>query len=1804
MSLEIGANVTVGTDEITRLIKALPGMGRDAAREFNRALGGEVVKKISLEVDKSGAGRGLKAVEKEYLTVVDKIRQELKKLNSVEIGSTTSLRQAVNEAKKARDGIKKYEEAAGGLTVVNSRWEKQNEKVKELSNQLRKVDGSGFWDRLKGDLGVGQILSFSNGLSQVVNGFQAISIVVGQVIGSINGLTDALSKLQNFSLAFQAIGAGASGAQQALFESSRIALNLGVGLNTVREGFQQLSPVILNSGGSLSDVSGVMEALSSRFAAFGLSGDKARRVTNGIIQAFGKGKLMAEELTQQIAEADPAFGTDLARALGVSTAKLLEMVKAGEITTDVLLRALPALSKSSLLYGNLGVSANDAVNALTRSNSGIVVTFEQVRNKIASLNQLSLESLAESAKPFLVALLRLQAGVSDFFSTVSKSGALEALGAALGGVVDVFGAVLGVFLSAATGFLTVIEPVASFVAALLKLPGASQLVGAAILASLIAPLKALQASFLSTLRSGGLLLKTLAGSDGPVGAIASSIGGLNDKTKATASASSVAAAGYAKQAKGLATLSTAYVAAGKGAEQQKAKLDRLNSAKAAQDGRQGLLGPKIDAGIARAEKEYASLTKAQERAAQKFRDVSASATATGQALSQSGRLTKEQGAEYGRLTKSLGSLQTVNRQATTSLAASKASLTSLATGLKAGTVGLDEYRTRSAGLVQQIERLGNIQDSTNARIAGLKDRLGGLASQAEKPIGAIGRLGQGFKGLQGVLATTASGAKTALAGIGAALGPLGIALALVGVLQAAYATATAKSTEATEKAAITTQAFKDILKGLADVELETPDPEGFELAWKAFAVTAAEELNAAGKGVDAFISATQGDFKKLEGINPLGFFQRQLDALQNSSNGKGLVAIKQFALDAEGQLAATATGVKNLQEALVKLKEIQVKPLKQGETKESKEAATFTAFNKTQEQASLLAKSLTDLEARQAAVNKRYVEGGKVSKPLQDQLQAINIKIKEGRAELTTAQKDLINFGVAIGALSDKQIVGAVSTLGALGDAAKGAKESLNDAIPNSDQFAKFAAASAATEAAIERLKKKAEDPIVLKTGVDTALAESSIKIAEAQSRLTKAQSEGDVLEIARVRTELAALNRDRENLKEFKIELDASSINNAQKAIKSLEEKILKINVYSPELPALIANLQAAKEILLDREFVNRQVTIDIIAIGLEDGSLVASANKFKELTDLIDNQIASVSIDSPELPGLIQRLEYLREEVDALDNKKATITVEVIQKGLSNGSIPRTQNALDAQASAQQRVVNTTPSTSPNYDAELQKFKQFEEQKKAIAMSTEQLRDQLTTNNLQRAVAASDQKLAVEQALSARIISNIESQKAASEQYFTREKERIKSTAEAVNESYERRKAAIQAEIALVSKRYDAEISKLQQLTPAEQKLENQRIAELQRKAQQGGQEGLEAQAQLERIDREKQIASIRERKQKAEEEAQRKQAKLEKEQAAAAKAAAAEAAALEKQEQAAKLKFEQELQAEKTRIQAIEAENEKVKLQLQKQQQKQEEENRKAQDEAIKKELEARKGLNKDAKELSDKILDASGAIRKEMLPAFGEAAVKAKETSDHMTAASKTITDSLLPAMTNAAAQAKVVASQINQLDGRIITVYVRQVPLNQGKWTGGPVTGGQSYTVNELGREGFMSSTGSIQEIKRPAYGTWRAPSSGYVIPAHIWSDLDAPKAGVKVSQPVSRIGTRDSGAKMLNILKTALSGGGDYGVRESVDRLSEMQARQAAKIGRLSHAISKLADKDWNVSVHVPPSGPQGHLNGRRRGLS
>ncbi len=115
-------------------------------------------------------------------------------------------------------------------------------------------------------------------------------------------------------------------------------------------------------------------------------------------------------------------------------------------------------------------------------------------------------------------------------------------------------------------------------------------------------------------------------------------------------------------------------------------------------------------------------------------------------------------------------------------------------------------------------------------------------------------------------------------------------------------------------------------------------------------------------------------------------------------------------------------------------------------------------------------------------------------------------------------------------------------------------------------------------------------------------------------------------------------------------------------------------------------------------------------------------------------------------------------------------------------------------------------------------------------------------------------------------------------------------------------------------------------------------------------------------------------------------------------------------------------------------------------------------------------------------------------------------------------------------------------------------------LPPARFTGGPVEAGQTYRINDgpsgmsLGQESFLSASGVLSLINRPANSLWTPPSKGTVIPAGVTSRL------------------KESGA--LGGGAGVLRGGSDPAV-----------AHLALAVGNLSQEVAELRRKAWNVSV-------------------
>ena len=257
---------------------------------------------------------------------------------------------------------------------------------------------------------------------------------------------------------------------------------------------------------------------------------------------------------------------------------------------------------------------------------------------------------------------------------------------------------------------------------------------------------------------------------------------------------------------------------------------------------------------------------------------------------------------------------------------------------------------------------------------------------------------------------------------------------------------------------------------------------------------------------------------------------------------------------------------------------------------------------------------------------------------------------------------------------------------------------------------------------------------------------------------------------------------------------------------------------------------------------------------------------------------------------------------------------------------------------------------------------------------------------------------------------------------------------------------------------------------------------------------------------------------------------------------------------QEAIAKLLAEKAaVQAEKDKEIAEKKKNQAKALDIMKQKIKEQEAELKKIDEARSEEIEKIDEAIRSAEGMTEEVAATSGAVSNQI-------ALVANLASEYNRA--KAAVDRLSTSLDNAIAKQR----RLNAAK-KMSGTQEFNARVNAARASGGPVAGGSTYQVNELGKEAFLSASGRLSMINAPAFGSWKAPSSGTVIPAHLTKQLSIPTGGVNVSSTASSNASRaGSGgtASLINAIKGSNGGGNVF--NQSVTVQSPTPAKSASDL--------------------------------------
>ena len=115
---------------------------------------------------------------------------------------------------------------------------------------------------------------------------------------------------------------------------SKLSNRLGVNIRASRESFAKLSVAASLSGLKIGEIKEIYESVAEAARVYNLSADRTRLSFLAIEQMINKGKVSYEELRRQLGEQIPGAFQLAAKAMGVTTKELDQMLVKGELYTD------------------------------------------------------------------------------------------------------------------------------------------------------------------------------------------------------------------------------------------------------------------------------------------------------------------------------------------------------------------------------------------------------------------------------------------------------------------------------------------------------------------------------------------------------------------------------------------------------------------------------------------------------------------------------------------------------------------------------------------------------------------------------------------------------------------------------------------------------------------------------------------------------------------------------------------------------------------------------------------------------------------------------------------------------------------------------------------------------------------------------------------------------------------------------------------------------------------------------------------------------------------------------------------------------------------------------------------------------------------------------------------------------------------------------------------------------------------------------------------------------------------------------
>lgn len=263
------------------------------------------------------------------------------------VQSATQLRTAVSSLAEATSRAKV------SLTQVSSSQQMAARSARELAGaekeaaanarrverEMRSIAGaSGAAGRAMRDA-TGSMRGLENAFSSTFQVGSAFRTLIGSMtFGTfIQGVYAAGRALDQFRVTMEVATGSMSGSLQQMDFIDGMARELGTGLRGAREDFAKFAVSASLAGVETATARDIFRSVSSAMTVMGRGAEDQRLAFLALEQMLSKNVVSSEELRRQLGERLPGAVNLMARAVGVSTAELQKMLKAGELIASEVL---------------------------------------------------------------------------------------------------------------------------------------------------------------------------------------------------------------------------------------------------------------------------------------------------------------------------------------------------------------------------------------------------------------------------------------------------------------------------------------------------------------------------------------------------------------------------------------------------------------------------------------------------------------------------------------------------------------------------------------------------------------------------------------------------------------------------------------------------------------------------------------------------------------------------------------------------------------------------------------------------------------------------------------------------------------------------------------------------------------------------------------------------------------------------------------------------------------------------------------------------------------------------------------------------------------------------------------------------------------------------------------------------------------------------------------------------------------------------------------------------------------------------